>query len=115
MRSPLFSPRTSSGSACAVVADAVNSLEVAREMWRRAARQAVSSTRVIEVICSDLQEHRSRLAGRVRNIDGFPEPTWDDVLNRRGEWEEWQEERLVLDSVEPLAANVDRAVAYIRD
>ena len=75
----------------------------------------MSSTRVIEVICSDLQEHRSRLAGRVRNIDGFPEPTWDDVLTRRGEWEEWQEERLVLDSVEPLAANVDRAVAYIRD
>jgi predicted kinase len=97
-----------------VIVDAVNSLEVAREMWRRAARQAGVPTRVIEVICSDPEQHRSRLATRVRTIDGFPEPTWDAVIARRGEWEEWREDRLVLDSIEPLTDNVDRAVSYVR-
>lgn len=96
-----------------VVGDAVNSLEVARAMWRRAARRAGAPVRVIEVVCTDAEVHRRRLAGRVRTIDGFPEPTWDEVVARRDEWEAWQEERLVLDSTEPLAANADRALAYV--
>ena len=84
-------------------------------MWRRAGRQAGVDTRIIEVICSNQTEHRSRLSNRVRNIDGFPEPTWDGVMVRRREWEQWREDRIVLDSVEPFPDNVDRAVAYVRD
>lgn len=97
-----------------VIADAVNSLRVAREMWRRAARHAGEPVRVIEIVCSDVDLHRRRLADRVRGIDGFPEPSWDDVVARREEWEEWQEDRLLLDSIEPLADNVDRALAYVQ-
>ncbi|MEO6317597.1 MAG: ATP-binding protein [Acidimicrobiales bacterium] len=97
-----------------VIADAVNSLEVARDMWRQAATDAGVPVRVIEVLCSDPELHRSRLATRVRTIDGFPEPTWDEVCARRSEWQEWQQERLVLDSIDPLADNVDRALAYLR-
>ncbi len=96
-----------------VIADAVNSLEVAREMWRRAARHADATARVIEVVCSDAEVHRRRLTGRVRTIDGFPEPTWDDVLARQDEWERWQEDRLVFDATEPLTDNVERALAYL--
>lgn len=97
-----------------VIADAVNALDIAREMWRRAARLAAVPARTIEIICSDVEEHRHRLVNRHRNIDGYPEPTWDDVIARRAEWDEWQENRLVLDSIEPLNDNVDRALAYIR-
>lgn len=95
------------------IADAVNSLEVARDMWRRAARNAGVPMRVIEVICSDAAVHRGRLADRVRTIDGFPEPTWDDVVARRGEWQDWQENRLVLDSTHRLADNIDDALSYL--
>jgi len=93
------------------IADAVSSLEVAREMWRRAAHRTGSSMRVIEVICSDSDVHRERLANRRRAIDGFPEPSWEEVLARR---DEWTDDRLVLDSLQPLADNLDRAVNYAR-
>lgn len=97
-----------------VIADAVNSLEIARSMWRRAARNTDAPVAVIEVICSDPEVHRSRLASRVRDIDGFPEPTWDEVMARRNEWEEWTEERLVLDTIDALSHNVERALTYIQ-
>jgi predicted kinase len=98
----------------AVVVDAVSSSEVAREGWRRAARGAGAPRSVLEVVCSDTDLHRARLAARVRDIDGFPEPTWDDVIARRDEWEPWKEDRLLLDSAEPLADNVGRALAYVQ-
>lgn len=96
-----------------VIADAVNSVEVARAMWRRAADNARGALRVVEIVCTDAELHRSRLEKRTRNIDGFPEPTWEEVLQRRAEWEEWTDDRLVLDSVDPLSTNVARAMAYI--
>jgi len=91
----------------------VSSIEVARQMWRTAARRAEAQVRVIEVVCSDVSLHRERLAKRVRGIDGFPEPSWDEVLARRDEWQAWTEDRLVLDSVRPLADNVELAVDYL--
>src|SRR5262249_32598913 len=51
-----------------VVVDAVSSLEVAREMWRRAATLAGARMRVVEIVCSDESAHRARLAARRRDI-----------------------------------------------
>ncbi len=95
------------------IVDSVSSLEVAREMWRDAAARADAPLRVIEVICSDEATHRARLQNRTRDIDGFPEPTWDDVLRRRAEWEPWVEERLSVDSMCDLDVNVAEALAYL--
>jgi hypothetical protein len=83
-------------------------------MWRRAAHNSGAPVAVIAVTCSDPDVHRRRLSSRVREIEGFPEPTWQEVGARRNEWEEWAEDHLVLDTVEPLNDNVDRALAYIR-
>jgi predicted kinase len=94
-----------------VVVDAVNSLEVAGGMWRRASARTGAQVRVIEVICSDV--HQARLASRIRNIDGFPEPTWDQVMARRTEWEEWPDDRLGLDGLDPLESNLECAVAFL--
>jgi predicted kinase len=96
-----------------VIADAVSSLEVAREMWRAAAGRADAGMVVVEVVCSDEGTHRERLARRERAIDGFPEPSWDEVLRRREEWEPWKEERLVIDSVGDHDENVASALAYV--
>lgn len=95
-----------------VVADAVNSLEVARDMRRRAARREDSGMKIIEVACSDVDLHQSRLAGRTPNNDGLEEPMWSEVTDRVNEWETWTEERLLLDSVHPLSDNIERALAY---
>jgi predicted kinase len=96
-----------------VVIDAVSSLEVGREVWRDAAARAEARTRVIEVVCSNETTHRERLAGRVRDIDGFPEPSWDDVIARRDEWEPWKEPRLLIDSTRRYADNLAEALSYV--
>lgn len=69
--------------------------------------------RAIEVICSDVDVHRQRLTNRTRNIDGYPEPSWQDVLARRDEWENWVDDHLVLDTVQPLEDNIERAVDHL--
>ena len=96
-----------------VIADAVSSLEVARDMWREAASRTGAAMRVIEVVCSDEGTHRERLARRVRDIDGFPEPSWEDVVRRRDGWEPWGDEHLVVDSVRELEESVVEALAYV--
>jgi predicted kinase len=95
------------------VADAVSGLEVARDMWRRAAGRTRSAMPVIEVVCSDEDLHRRRLAARRRSIEGFPEPPWQEVVARHDEWEPWPEARLVLDSVRPLGDLVPEALEYL--
>jgi predicted kinase len=96
-----------------VIADAVSSLEVARDMWRGAATRAGAALRVVEVICSDEGTHSDRLARRARDIDGFPEPSWEDVVRRKQEWEPWENEHLVVDSVRPLEVSVAEALAFV--
>lgn len=97
----------------AVVVDAVSSLEVAREMWRKAARRTGAATRVIEVVCGDEMVHRDRLARRERDMGGFPEPTWDDVVRRKQEFEPWVDDHLVLDSVRDTEVNTAEALAFL--
>ncbi|MGH9033458.1 MAG: AAA family ATPase [Acidimicrobiia bacterium] len=97
-----------------VIADAVSSLEVARKMWRGAVGRTSAAMAVVEVICSDERTHRERLTGRERDIKGLPEPSWDEVLRRRDEWEPWQEERLVVDSLRDHDENVAKALDYAR-
>ena len=92
-----------------VVIDAVNAVEIARDTFRSGGVPWCA----IEVVCSDVDEHRRRLTARVRDIDGWPEPTWELVEQRRAEWEPWPGERLLLDSVDDLATNIERAAVWV--
>jgi hypothetical protein len=58
-------------------------------------------------------EHRRRLEGRARGIDGFPEPSWESVRARRAGFEHWRDDRLVLDSMLPLADNLQLALDHL--
>ncbi len=63
----------------------------------------------IEIVCSDLAEHRRRVEGRVADIEGLIQPSWDEVMRRA--YEPWDRDRLILDSagksVEQLVAAVE--------
>jgi predicted kinase len=98
-----------------VIIDAVNGVEPAREQWRGLAGRMGSVLRFIEVRCSDEAEHRRRLEGRRRLIDGFPELAWDSVQARRAGFADWRDERLVLDSMAPPDDNVRVALEYLAD
>lgn len=100
-----------------VIADAANYLEVGRDIWRRAAADVDVDVRVrvIEVVCSDETLHRRRLADRQRGLEPLVEPTWQDVLGWRAEFEPWTDDRLVLDSVQQVDANVERAISFLAE
>lgn len=83
-------------------------------MWRGVARRTSAQLRVVEIVCSDESVHRQRLEGRRRDIEGFSEPTWRQVLARRGEYQPWLDQRLVLDTAEELSGNLTKALAYLR-
>lgn len=94
-----------------VVVDAVNGVEPARAAWRELASEIGVPVRWIEVVCSDPDQHRERLAARGARYAGFAEPTWAEVLAR--ELAPWTDDRLVLDSVRPLAELVPDALTYL--
>lgn len=90
--------------------DAVNGLEVARAMWRRAAAEAGAPLVFVRVTCSDPALHRHRLEVRRRGLDGFPEPTWDDVQARR--IEPWTDPVVDVDTAHPV--HLDTLAARLR-
>ncbi|MGJ7574739.1 AAA family ATPase [Variovorax sp. RB2P76] len=79
-----------------VVADCVNPLPVTREAWQAVATQASSHLVEVEVVCSDVAEHRRRVESREADIAGFALPSWDAVLQH--DYEAWATARLVVDS-----------------
>ncbi|GAB2461807.1 AAA family ATPase [Conyzicola lurida] len=100
------------------IVDAVNAVDPAREQWVALAARHNEPLVFIEVVCSDLALHRSRLEARERNLPHVSEPSWFAVEQSLDEYSVWSGTsgsvpRLTLDSVEPLDALVDRAIEFI--
>ena len=95
------------------ILDTVARVAASRAAWRATAEHAGAAFRLIECVCSDPARHRARIEGRIRGIPGWAELTWDDVESVRARWTPWDDERLVLDAVEPVSANVAAALRYL--
>jgi predicted kinase len=95
-----------------VVIDAVNSVEPARDLWRRLAVEHDADLVIIECRLSDEHVHRDRLARPARGL-AIPEPAWADVQARLAEWRPWPEPHLVLDMAVEPPVNVARALAFV--
>jgi predicted kinase len=61
------------------IIDAVNGVEPARKMWRDLAAKCHADRYVVEIICSDREEHRRRVESRIDPTPPLPKPTWDAV------------------------------------
>jgi len=101
-----------------VIVDAVNAVNPAREQWVALAARHGDAIKFIEVVCSDPEVHRERLEARNRNLPHVSEPTWHAVEQSLDEYDDWsgpsaEVERLTLDSVEPLATLVERALQFL--
>lgn len=95
------------------IVDAVNDVALAREHWRSLASRLELPLAFVEVFCSDEKEHQRRLAGRRRDIKGFPEPTWQSVVERRRGFDDWDDDRVRVDSMRPLSDNVAIVLEYL--
>ncbi|OYV33007.1 MAG: kinase [Rhodospirillales bacterium 20-64-7] len=79
-----------------VVADCVNPVPESRDGWTSAAERAGAKLINVEIICSNLDEHRRRVESRVADIPGHVLPDWKAV--QRHEYIPWTTERLVIDT-----------------
>jgi predicted kinase len=86
-----------------VVADSCNPIELTRREWESVARDAGASYVNVEVVCTDVEEHRRRVESRASDVPGLELPTWSDVLGR--EYHAWTSERLVIDTAKRAAGD----------
>lgn len=87
-----------------VIADSVNPVDVTRSAWRSVARRTGRRYVEIEVVCSDLAEHRRRVETRTVDIAGHELPTWQQVCER--EYEPWGATVVIDTAGQPIEASV---------
>jgi predicted kinase len=61
--------------ACPMISDSVNLIQLTRDAWIDVAKRAHARAIEVEVICSDLQQHRERVETRTSDISGMKLPT----------------------------------------
>ena len=91
-----------------VIADSVNPLQITRNAWVSTAHRAAVAVIEVEIVCSDVEEHRGRIEARRSDIEGFLLPTWRDVVERH--YEEWDRPHAVIDTA---GRTVEQSVAEI--
>jgi predicted kinase len=105
-------------SGSSIIIDAVNAVNPAREQWVNLAARHGAALTFVEIICSDPAIHRERLEKRNRNLPHVSEPSWHAVEQSLDEYDSWTGQsavvaRITLDSVNPLGANVEAALAFL--
>ncbi|RRS01310.1 AAA family ATPase [Glycomyces terrestris] len=81
--------------------------------WQELADEHGARLRVVECVCSDVEVHRSRVEGRVRGIPGWHEIDWAHVERMREEFPSITVERLQVDAVDPIEANLQAVLDYL--
>lgn len=66
-----------------VIADCVNSAQVARDAWQSVAQECRAAFLPVHLFCSDIDEHRRRVSERQADIKGHVAPLWESVLALR--------------------------------
>jgi len=79
-----------------VIGDSVNPWMETRDAWRDAGLAAGAAVIEVEVVCTDLAEHRRRVERRTVEAPGLTLPTWAEVIGR--DYRPWDRDRLVVDT-----------------
>ena len=91
-----------------MVADSVNPLQITRDAWRAVAASADARAIDVEVICSNITEHRRRVESRRTDIPGLVPPSWQKIAER--EYHPWDRAHVIIDtaniSVEDAASTL---------
>jgi predicted kinase len=91
-----------------VIADCVNPWPLTRREWQSVADRAAARAVSVEVVCSDVDEHRRRVESRSPDIAHHRVPTWSEVMAH--DYRPWDEERLIVDTAR---LNVPQSVQAI--
>jgi len=94
------------------ILDSVASTASIRNTWRELGKKYNADWRVIECICSNVSVHRERLEKRQRAIPGWHELKWTDVEFVQSYYAPWDEERLIIDSINSIDQNILDILKY---
>jgi predicted kinase len=92
-----------------VIADSVNPLPVTRDAWRDVASRLSVDAIEVEVICSNVDEHKRRIETRTTDVEGLTLPTWEDVVTR--DYRRWDRPCVLVDTAD---LTVEQSVSVIR-
>jgi len=92
-----------------IIGDSVNPWMLTRNAWRDAGLRAGARVVEIEIICSDVEEHRRRIETRRSEVPGLVLPSWQAVIDR--DYHAWDREHLVIDTAD---SSVEICVERIR-
>ena len=92
-----------------VVADSVNPWMLTRNAWRDSGVRAGSRVVEVEITCSNLEEHRRRVEGRVIEVPNLERLDWFAVVGR--DYRPWDRKPLVVDT---YGRSVAECVTIIR-
>jgi predicted kinase len=100
-----------------VVADSCNPITLTRREWEQVAESTGAQHLHIEVVCSDVSEHRRRVEARLSGSEpSVPElalPTWQEVAERQ--YDVWTVDRIVVDTFQKSEqACLEELVAKVR-
>lgn len=98
-----------------VVVDCVNPVMESRRAWTDVSSRSGAPLMDVQVICSDMTEHRRRVETRQVDIPGLTPPAWQSVMNH--DYEPWDTDPFTVDTAldspaEALAAIVEHISVY---
>ncbi len=94
------------------VADCVTR-QSALDRWQKLAVRYDASVYVVECSLTDPAEHQRRISGRERNIPGWDELVWEDVLASRSKYVPLPEPKLTIDAADSVEHNLALARSYL--
>lgn len=95
-----------------VIADCVNDWKIARDAWQDTGRRAGAQVLWVEIVCSDLAEHRRRVETRTVDVPGLVPPDWGSVIGR--DYQGWDRDRLTVDTAgRTVADSVSEVLAAL--
>ena len=79
-----------------VIGDSVNPWMLTRNAWRDMGLRASARVIEVEILCTDVEEHRRRVETRSHEVPGLILPDWQAVMER--DYHPWDREHLSIDT-----------------
>jgi len=79
-----------------VIGDSVNPWMLTRNAWRDTGLRAGAQVIEVEIVCTDLEEHRRRIETRENEVPGLILPDWQAVIGR--DYHVWDRKHLTIDT-----------------
>ena len=95
-----------------VIGDSVNPWMLTRNAWRDTGLRAGARVLEVEILCTDVEEHRHRIETRAKEVPGLVLPDWQAAIGR--DYHLWDRDHLTIDTTgRSVAACIELVLAAL--